>query len=251
MGRLGEEIVEMKKIINEIPFDAIWVHWETDMYYPILSSNNGYDSSNGYKIFIRTPDKTLNGCEAYIYGSQSVMEIPPGEYTIGKSYVTRTYNGTCSGTYSGTFDGLTQNGTFNDLYIGNMCISGVCDGTYSGTYSVVTKGGRCNGRYSILYDYEIEVDDTPGYISEVRYGGLPLNEYNHSPIPNIGEVEIEWVTNVNNLFPQENSTRGGGYGIYASYSKLDRRDPRIGKYWITNENGDFIYDSDGNVISIE
>lgn len=195
MSRLGKDIVEMQKIVNEIPFDTIWVHWETDMYYPILSSNNveGYDISNEDKIFIRTPDKTLNGCEAYIYGSQSVIEIPSGTYSIG--------------TYS--------------------------IGTYSGTYSIIVATA------------------TPGYISEVRYGGLPLNEYTHSPIPNIGEVEIEWVTNVNNLFPQENSTRGGGYGIYASYSKLDRRDPRIGKYWITNENGDFIYDSDGNVISIE
>lgn len=192
MSRIGKDRVEMQKIVNEIPFDTIWVHWETDMYYPILSSTNDEYVSIGCKIFIRTPDKTLNGCEAYIYGSQSVIEIPEGEYTIG-----------------------------------------TCSGTYSGTYSIIV--GTC----------------TPGYISEVRYGGLPLNEYAHSPIPNIGEVEIEWVTNVNNLFPQENSTRGGGYGIYASYSKLDRRDLRIGKYWITNENGDFIYDSDGNVISIE
>lgn len=188
MARKGEELVELKKVISDTPIDTLWIYWETDMYYNIIDSSNDYNIG---KIVVRTPDKILTDCHAYIIATHSVFPIPVGTYSI------------------------SENDTF-----------------------------------------KLTVE-TEGYISNMLdKDNSVLNKHSHYTIPNIGEIDVEWTTDEENLYPgiSPETTNGyegyGGYGVYASCSVLERRDNN-GQFWITDEFGNELVDEFGNILTLE
>jgi hypothetical protein len=75
MPKYNEEVIELRKIITETPFDTLWVYWETDITFNIVGSSNS--------IVVRTPDKLLTNSYAYLNVGGTLSPLPLGTYTIG------------------------------------------------------------------------------------------------------------------------------------------------------------------------
>ena len=78
MPKYNEEIVEVSKIINNSPFETLWVYWEHDIVFNIT----GISGSNS-QIKVTTHDKTLSGCSASIGSGNTFSKLPIGTYSIG------------------------------------------------------------------------------------------------------------------------------------------------------------------------
>jgi len=75
MPKYDQDIVEMRKIVNQKPIDTIWVYWETDIYFNIVGSSS--------QIKIRTHDKILSGSGAELLTSTFSTPLGIGTYSIG------------------------------------------------------------------------------------------------------------------------------------------------------------------------
>lgn len=75
MGKLNQEVVEMKKLINRSPIDSFWVYWETDLTFTIVGSVS--------TIIVRTDDRTLTNAETHLITGSDLIPIPIGTYSIG------------------------------------------------------------------------------------------------------------------------------------------------------------------------
>jgi len=76
MPKINESnIVEMNKIVNNSPFETLWVYWEHDIVFNIENSS--------FQIKVTTHDKTLSDYPAYIGSDDTFSPLPVGIYPIG------------------------------------------------------------------------------------------------------------------------------------------------------------------------
>jgi hypothetical protein len=75
MPKFNEEVVEMTKIINQTPFETLWLYWEHDIVFTITGTTS--------QIKVTTHDKTLSDYPAYIGYGNTFSTIPTGTYSIG------------------------------------------------------------------------------------------------------------------------------------------------------------------------
>ena len=78
MSKFNERVVELTKIVNESPFDTLWVYWEHDIVFNI-SGATGSKS----QIKVTTHDKTLSGYSASIGYGNTFSTLPVGTYSLG------------------------------------------------------------------------------------------------------------------------------------------------------------------------
>ena len=156
MGKFGETMVEMQKIINWIPIDTFWVYWETDIYYNIVGSTD--------QIMVRTPDKTLINSETTLVGTFSIVDIPIGTYSVDGGY---------------------------DLIVGTV---GYITGIYSGTYSVdgygQTKIPKDN---EIQIEWVATVNQLHPFVNPIRPGGCGVGATYSSLSRTDDYVDLYWL----------------------------------------------------------
>lgn len=76
MPRYNVIQVELTKIINNTPFNTLWIIWETDIRFNIVGTSS--------YIVVRTPDQLLSGSHAtLVQGTVSSVNLPIGTYNIG------------------------------------------------------------------------------------------------------------------------------------------------------------------------
>jgi hypothetical protein len=137
MGKYGETIVEMHKIINNNPFESLWLYWETDIYYTIIGSID--------QIMVRTSDKVLTNSEATFIGIPDTEPLPIGTYSIG---------------------------TISDEYVLTVGTVGyVSDVHYNGNLVGDFSQIKIPNDFSVEIEWETTIDYLYPFINPIRSGG--------------------------------------------------------------------------------
>tara|TARA_R110000772_G_scaffold5691_4_gene20366 strand:- start:1782 stop:2309 length:528 start_codon:yes stop_codon:yes gene_type:complete len=157
MGKYGEIMVEMQKIIKWNPLDTFWVYWETDIYYNIIGSTE--------QIMVRTPDKTLTNSEATLIGTFSIVDIPIGTYSVDGGY---------------------------DLIVGTV---GYITDVYYGTYSVDTYTQRKVPKDSeTLIEWITTENKLYPFVNSIRPKGYGVGATYSTLVRTDDNINLYWLT---------------------------------------------------------